>query len=250
MARPSLTAPDMKVGVIVFARMGSSRLPGKALRPLGERPLLGRVLDRARQVRRAAGIVLATSTDPSDEPLISFAVREGVNVFRGNLTDVALRAFKCASANGWVAFARVCGDRPFFDPAAVDGAIDRMVQDPNNPPDLVSNLLGGSVAPGLVVEVMHTRGLARVLQESTDPQDREHVTRYIYSRPQQFQLVCAGEVPVTSEGLHFAVDTKSDLEAARYVTERLSDPATASVLEIAELMKAWRNGHESPDPAL
>ena len=230
---------EARVGVIVFARMGSTRLPGKALLPVGHRPLLGHVLDRARLIRGANGLTLATSTDPADEPLVAFALREGLTVFRGSLADVARRALDCAVANGWAAFARVCGDQVFLDPAAVGQAIERMLDNPADPPDLVSNRLPGSVARGLTVEVVRIPALSRVLEQSADPQDREHITRYMYAHPDEFRLASAGAVPAGTEGLCLVVDTSSDLTRARYVAERLPQPPTASMREVAELVRAW-----------
>ena len=238
---------EARVGVIVFARMGSTRLPGKALLPVGHRPLLGHVLDRARQILGANGLILATSTDPADEPLVAFALREGLTVFRGSLTDVARRALDCAVANGWAAFARVCGDQAFFDPAAVGLAIERMLGTPPDLPDLVSNSLPGRVACGLTVEVIRTSALSRVLEQSADPLDREHITRYMYSHPEEFRLVNAGAVPPDTEGLRFVVDVPRDLTRARYVADRLPQPATASMLDVAELLRAWEQ--ENPDEA-
>jgi len=227
--------------------MSSTRLPGKALLPVGARPLLGHVLDRARRIPGAKGLVLATSTDPADEPLVAFAQREGVTVFRGSLADVARRAVDCAIANGWTAFARVCGDQAFLDPAAVGQAITRMLDDGTDSPDLVSNRLPGIVARGVAVEVVRTPALSRVLEESADPADREHITRYMYAHPENFHLVGGGMFPPATEGVCFVVDTPRDLTRARHVAERLSHPATASVLEVAELVRAWDQAH--PDGA-
>ena len=237
----------MNIGVIVFARMGSTRLPGKALLPVGPRPLLGHVLDRARQILGANGMVLATSTNPTDEPLVAFAVRESVTVFRGALADVARRALDCAVGNRWAAFARVCGDQAFLDPAAVSLAIERMLGTPTDPPDLVSNRVAGRVARGLTVEVVRTSALSRVLEQSADPQDREHITRYMYSHPEDFRLISAGAVSPATDGLRFVVDTPRDLTRARYVAERLPQPATASMPEVAALLRAWER--ENPEGA-
>ena len=232
---------------MVFARMGSTRLPGKALLPVGPRPLLGHVFDRARQILGASGVILATSTDPADEPLVAFAVRESVTIYRGALADVARRALACAVAHRWTAFARVCGDQAFLDPAAVALAIERMLGSPTDPPDLVSNRLAGTVAPGLTVEAIRTSALSRVVEQNADPQDREHITRYMYAHPEDFRLVSAGAVPPETEGLRFVVDTPRDLTRARYVAERLPQPATASTLEVAGLLRAWEQ--QNPDEA-
>jgi spore coat polysaccharide biosynthesis protein SpsF len=228
----------MTAGVIVFARMQSSRLPGKALLALGERPLIGRVLDRARRVREACGVVLATSTDGSDDPLAAFAHSEGVALHRGSLDNVALRAFECAREQGWTAFARICGDRPFFDPGDTDRALALLGQYASRSIDLVSSRLSGPVPPGLTTEVVRTAALEKALKLTTDPQDLEHVTRYLYAHPEDFRLM---GIPVAGmgEGVRLVVDTDEDLRRARYIISHLSNPADASVSDIAMLAKAW-----------
>jgi spore coat polysaccharide biosynthesis protein SpsF len=228
----------MNVGVIVFARMQSSRLPGKALLALGDRPLVGRVLDRANRVREACGVVLATSTDASDDPLVDFAQSEGVRVHRGSLDNVALRAFECAREQRWTAFARVCGDRPFFEPGDTDRAIARLAEYAGRGIDLVSSRLSGAVPPGLTTEVVRTAALEKALGQTAEPQDLEHVTRYLYAHPEDFRLM---GIPVTGmgEGLRLVVDTAEDLRRARYIIGRLSNPAEASFTDIAVLARAW-----------
>jgi spore coat polysaccharide biosynthesis protein SpsF len=229
----------MNIGVIVFARMQSSRLPGKALMALGDRPLVGRVLDRARRVRGACGVILATSTDGSDDPLADFARSEGIAVHRGSLDNVALRAFECAREQGWTSFARVCGDRPFFNPGDTARAIACLAEGyAGKAIDLVSSRLSGPVPPGLTTEVVRTAALEKALDMSADPQDLEHVTRYLYAHPEVFRLV---GIPVTGmgESLRLVVDTDEDLQRARFIIGHLPNPAEASFAEVADLARAW-----------
>ena len=228
----------MNAGVIVFARMQSSRLPGKALLALGDRPLVGRVLDRANRVREACGVVLATSTDASDDVLADFAQSEGVRVHRGSLDNVARRAFECAREQGWTAFARVCGDRPFFEPGDTDRAIAHLADSAGRGIDLVSSKLSGPVPPGLTTEVVRTAALEKALGLTTEPQDLEHVTRYLYAHPEDFRLMGI-RVPGMGEGLRLVVDTTEDLRRARYIIDHLSNPAEASFTDIAVLARAW-----------
>jgi spore coat polysaccharide biosynthesis protein SpsF len=227
----------MKAGVIVFARLMSSRLPGKALLPLGGRPMVGRVIDRARRVRLARGVVLATSTDPADDRLAEFAAAEGVDVYRGPLDNVARRALDCARAHGWTAFARVCGDRPFFGPEDTDRAIACMA-DGGDAVDLVSGALAGPVPPGLTTEVIRTGALDRMLSLTRDSNDLEHLTRYMYAHPAQFRMAGVA-VTGAGEAVRLVVDTEQDLRRARYIVDRLGDPAAADLAEIVRLAQAW-----------
>ena len=228
----------MSVGAIVFARMRSSRLPGKALLPIGEQPLLGLVLRRARRAKNIAAVVVATSTDASDDAVEAFAHEAGAPVFRGPLENVAARALGCAREFGFDAFARICGDRPFLEPEHIDVSIERLVDAPLAV-DLVTNTLDGPVPPGLTTEVVRTDALARALSYTSDPQDLEHVTKYFYGHADRFHVVSGAHVPASLRGLRFVVDTSEDLQRARFIVERLENPAMATLPEIAALARVW-----------
>ncbi len=229
----------MRVGAIVFARMSSSRLPGKALLPIGQRPLLGWVLERTARARGLAQVVVATSTDPSDDALETFARESGVAVYRGSLDNVVGRALACAREFDFTAFARVCGDRAFLEPADIEVAIQHMTQDAAAPLDLVTNTLGGPVPAGLTTEVVRTDALAEVLAQTSDPQDLEHLTRYFYRHANRFRIAGSASVPAVLQDVRFVVDTTEDLQRARHIVERLDDPATAPLTEIAMLARTW-----------
>jgi spore coat polysaccharide biosynthesis protein SpsF len=230
-------------GLIIFSRFGSTRLPGKALVSIGSRTLLGHVIARARLVTEAAEIVVATSVDPSDDAIASAARTEGVKVFRGSLEDVAQRAVDCASAAGWTAFARVCGDRYFFDSGAIDGAISRMRTSPEPAADLVTNVAEGPVPPGLTVEVVRVAALRRALNESGDAQDREHVTKYFYAHRDRFRLEGVPRPPRIAEGLRFVVDDAADLARARFIEAQLRDSLTADLEVVADVARRWGAVH-------
>jgi spore coat polysaccharide biosynthesis protein SpsF len=102
----------MSIGVIVQARMSSSRLPGKVLREVQGRALLGHLLDGLRQAKGPDTLLVATSVDPSDDA-----------VWRGPLDDVAARFLGAAEAASLDAAVRICADSPLLDPALVDQAV-------------------------------------------------------------------------------------------------------------------------------
>ena len=109
---------------VVQSRFSSKRLPGKALKLIYNREMLGRVLDRIRLSKSISKIIVATSQDAEDDKIISFCEREHVNTFRGNLDDVLSRffhIFKNENVNGLV---RINGDSPLIDPDLIDLAVD------------------------------------------------------------------------------------------------------------------------------
>jgi spore coat polysaccharide biosynthesis protein SpsF len=197
-----------RAGILVFARMTSARLPGKALRDFGGMPLLAWVLRRARTLPHP--VFLATSDDPSDDPLIELAQSEQVDVHRGSLDDVLGRAAGAASRFDLDVIARLCGDRPYFDTGEMAHAIGIALADPSI--DLVSNWIPGRTAPGLTTEVMSRAALERAAREVGTAEGREHLTQWMYAPAAGMRIE-----PITSRANsisgRFAVDTAEDLHA-------------------------------------
>ena len=119
---------------IVLARLDSSRLPHKALRKVHGTPLIGYALERARQIRSLAQVVLATTERGVDDPLAAYAQSAGVAVFRGATDNVAQRCVDCATLHGADYFVRLNADSPFPDPALIEEGLRALDADP--PPDL------------------------------------------------------------------------------------------------------------------
>ena len=174
----------MRIGVLIFSRYDSSRLPGKALLNLDGRELLGRVIDRSKKLRNACEVAVATSDRSTDDVIADFAIEQGIHVFRGHADDVAARAVDACRFFGWDAFARICGDRPFYDIAIVDSAIDYMI---NEPCDLITTEGKYSLPPGLTTEVVLLEALERFLPNFSKFH-REHLTSFFYERTDYFRI--------------------------------------------------------------
>lgn len=223
--------------ILILARFSSRRLPGKALCDIAGRPLLGRVIDRMRQVRGHPAIVVATSEQPDDDAIAKFADEQGVAVFRGALNDVAGRCLAAAEAHGFDCLARVSGDSPFICPEIVGLAIDRFFRDG---PDLETNVFPRSYPTGISIEVMATATLRRLLDATQADEDREHVTRYIYANPDQFVIDNFSALDDRYQGLQLTVDTVLDLQRARWICGQLAArAATAPLDDIAALARRW-----------
>ena len=144
---------------IVQARLSSSRLPGKVLRPIMGRAMILYELERLSRSRRIDNIVLATSEDESDDPLAETVCSAGYAVFRGSLNDVLARYYHCAAAYGAEHVVRITGDCPLIDPAVVDRVIECHLNEGN---DYTSNTIGEATYPdGLDTEVMRLTALER-----------------------------------------------------------------------------------------
>lgn len=199
-----------RAGIVVFSRMSSSRLPGKALRDFGGMPLLAWVIRRARTLPYP--VFLATSTDPSDDPLEALAVSEGIAVHRGPLDDVLGRAVGAVQRFEIDTMARLCGDRPYFDTGEMRKAIELAMSDPTI--DLVSNWIPGRTAPGLTTEVIARRALERAAHEAESPAEREHVTTWFYDRARDVRIERIESRANDLDG-RYAVDTPADLASLR-----------------------------------
>ncbi|ABB40472.1 acylneuraminate cytidylyltransferase [Oleidesulfovibrio alaskensis G20] len=112
------------VGIIILARLDSTRLPGKALRTAAGKEMLGYVVERARMVRGVSEIVLATTDRTVDDRLEEYAAACDLAVFRGSDVDVAGRVAACVRWRGWDAFVRINGDSPFIDPQTISSAVN------------------------------------------------------------------------------------------------------------------------------
>lgn len=207
----------MRVLGILQARMTSSRLPGKVLAPVLGEPMIARQIERLRRVTGMDGLVVATSTDSSDDALVGVVSALGIDVARGSLDDVLGRFMSVIDERQPDVVVRLTADCPLVSPAVADRVISTFV---SSDADYVSNTLGPTYPDGLDVEVVRADALRWVAEHSTDPHEREHVTLGVYRRPERFALVnVEGEEDLSS--LRWTVDNVADLAFVRTVYERL-----------------------------
>jgi len=218
-AAVEITGPKALNLAILQARMTSSRLPGKVMAPVLGQPMIGRQLERLGRSARIGRIVVATSTDPSDDPLAAYVEGLGHLVYRGSLADV-LDRFGGAMALVPEAdtVVRLTADCPLADWTVIDATIDCR-RDAGA--DYASNTPAVRTYPhGLDVEVMSREALERACREAADPYEREHVTPFIYRRPDEFRLAYLSQ-PVSLAHLRWTVDLPEDLAFVRDVYARL-----------------------------
>ena len=173
----------MRTVCIVQARMSSTRLPGKVLLPLAGREVLAHVLDRLDFCKTLDEVVVATSSDASDDVLAKWCRARGVRVFRGSLHDVLDRYYQCAIEHKATAVVRITADCPALDPTLVDEVVRGFHAGGY---DLF--YLGGEFPDGLDCEVFSFAALERAWREAALPSEREHVGPYIANHPKWFRL--------------------------------------------------------------
>lgn len=216
-----------RIGVVVQARMTSSRLPGKVALPIGDRPSLALLVERLRRSDGIDGMVVATSEDSDDDAVAALAKSLGVPCHRGPRDDVAGRLLGASRAGDFDALVRICADSPLLDPALVSVAVALYRSGWS---DLVSNVFPRSFPKGQSVEVISNAALRRVVTLSNAPDDREHVTKYIYNNPISFKITSFQRSPSRSE-IRMCVDTHEDYMRINQLAIKLGSNVIRASLE-------------------
>lgn len=204
---------NAKITAIVQARMGSARLPGKVMAQIANKPMLWHVVERLKRAESIHSIVVATTTDEIDRPILKLAEDSGVGGYAGSVEDVLDRYYQAARQLNGDAIVRVTADCPLLDPRVTDKVTSRyLVGDC----DYVANTLRRTYPDGLDVEVFSHEALESAWKEARLTSEREHVTSYIWKNPERFRL--AGVENNADLGcLRWAVDESEDLEFVRQV---------------------------------
>lgn len=233
----------MTAGIIILCRHGSSRLPGKILRAIRGRTVLGHIVDRVRRGADDSPIVVATSTDASDDPIAAYCRRSNFDCFRGPLEDVAGRFLACADSRGWDYAVRINGDNLFVDPDTLRAMLAIASTDAY---DFVTNVPGRSFPFGMSVEVLRTEFYRQAIAGVTDAAHREHVTSFLYENPGiGRRFVHENRQVPRAQGLRLALDTEFDLRLCESIVERMDRaPASYGLREITRLATETAD----PDP--
>ncbi|QBK04412.1 acylneuraminate cytidylyltransferase [Hylemonella gracilis] len=198
------------VGLVVQARMGSTRLPGKVLRPVGHLTLLGHVIGRLSQLPQRWPVVVATSTDARDDAIVAWCRQADVATFRGSEHDVLDRYLQCARTWDFEHVVRLTADNPFTDVPE----LERLVQlHLDGGFDYTHSF--GMMPLGVGTEVISRSALERSHVEGLQPHHREHVNEYIQEQPELFRIGVL-DIPANKRApnLRLTVDTEEDWRRA------------------------------------
>jgi spore coat polysaccharide biosynthesis protein SpsF (cytidylyltransferase family) len=197
----------MRNVIIIQARMGSSRLPNKAMTLIDGRPVIGYLLKRVQKVRIVDAIVVATSYHRQNDALADYVKQSGFAVFRGEEDDVLDRYYQAAQAYGAETVVRIMGDCPLIDPHVIERVMkEYMIGDY----DYASNVLDPTFPDGMEVEVFSFAALKKSWKEAQFPSQREHVTLYMRNR-REFKKANVTHVPDLSTE-RWVLDTPQDLQ--------------------------------------
>lgn len=225
----------MKVLAIVQARLGSSRLPGKVLRPVLGQPLLYYQMERLERCENIDEIVVATTKEEKDDPLACYCEEQGWNLFRGDENDVLDRFVKTADQYGGDVIVRLTADCPLIDPLIIDHVIDLYLSEPGEK-IYVSNVIERTFPRGMDVEVFSRDALKEMATQAKSLEEREHVTLYMRDPENGFEFRS-----VTNEDdlsmLRLTVDEEDDFVLVSQIIEHLyPDDPEFGLMEILELL--------------
>jgi spore coat polysaccharide biosynthesis protein SpsF len=190
----------MKILIVVQARTGSTRLPNKIMMPLAGKPLLQRMIERVRAAKTNFDLVVATTSDKSDDIVRDLCKELGYDCYRGHPTDLLDRHYRAAIERKANVVVKIPSDCPLIDPAVIDRVLAYSIQH-HDKFDYVGNLHPPSYPDGNDVEVMTLDALGVAWREATRDFEREHTTPFIWDNPDRFRIGCVA----WETGLNFSM---------------------------------------------
>jgi spore coat polysaccharide biosynthesis protein SpsF len=209
--------------------MGSTRLPGKVLKPIGHRPLLGHVAGRLEMLKHPHKAVVATSDRPGDDAIAAWCEEQSVACFRGSEQDVLARYDGAAQAFGLDPIIRLTADNPFTDMEELDRLIELHQAEGN---DFTQSF--AALPIGVGAEIFSRAALMQSTRDGHAPHHREHVDEYMIENPQIFRtgnLTVDG--PKNRPDVRLTVDTEEDYRRACFIAERAQDKWATTLEAIA-----------------
>ena len=169
-----------KVVLIIQARMGSTRLPGKSIMDLAGTPLVGRILERVKRTKRIDEIVLATSDEEQDNVLENLSDDYSVSCFRGSENDLVDRYYQAAKLYNADIVLRLPADNPCPEPGEYDRLIDYQLSSNKDFSSNICNFMNNGYPDGIGVEAFTFKALQKIWENEKDPHKREHVALNFY----------------------------------------------------------------------
>lgn len=206
-----------RVTAVIFARMNSTRLPGKVLKKIGSKPLLLHTIERLKSSQEINQIVLAIPDNKKNDILEEFAKKNSINFFRGSEENVLERFYLAAKESKADVVVEVPADKPLIDPEIIDLAIRKNLEEKA---DFTCTDRPEKFLPlGLDVGVLNFKALKKAYKNA---QNREHITTYFYKNPKVFKI---NSVPFSKSlrcpNLRLTIDTKADFELINKIYEGL-----------------------------
>ena len=225
---------EKKITVMIQARTGSTRLPNKVLAKIEKKPMIWHIINRVKKIKSVQQIALITTKEQDDKILLKLAKENGIIEFAGMTSDVLDRHYQCAKMINADPIIRITSDCPLVDPVIVEEVLQFYLK---NKYDFVSNAIIPTYPDGIDVEVFSFEALEKAAKKAKKSYDREHVTTYFISHPNQFK-VFSYQNEKDFSSLRWTVDRKEDLKFVRKIYSKMK-PKT--VFFMNDILKILRN---------
>lgn len=229
----------MKIGVIIQARMGSTRLPGKIMKKIEQKTVLEYVISSLEKSKFIQEIVIATTKNKEDDVIEDKVKKLGKKIYRGSQDNVLERYTFAARENKLDIVIRITSDCPLIDVNIVDSIISEFI---DKKPDYISNTIKRTYPRGMDCEVFSINSLERAYTDAESDSDKEHVTPYIYKNQDKFKIsnYCADE---DNSKYRITLDVEEDFEVISFIIKEINnkrlDFSYESVIKIIEDSKIY-----------
>lgn len=209
----------MNIVAIIQARMTSTRLPGKVLKKVLNKTLLEYQLERVSRSNFIDEIIVATTVNKTDEPIVELCKKFGYSTYRGSEEDVLSRYYEAANQANADIIVRLTSDCPLIDPNVIDQVIELFIEKQHDI-DYATNTLKRTYPRGMDTEVFTIEALQNTYLQAKLMKEREHVTAYIYSNPNKFRLANL-ECETDLSQYRWTVDTEEDFDLIELIIKNL-----------------------------
>lgn len=229
----------MNIVAITQARMNSTRLPGKVLKMVNGKTLLDYQLDSLKKSKLLNQVVVATTTELTDDAIVQLCIKREQAFFRGSESNVLERYYLAAKKYKADIVVRITSDCPLIDVEIVDNIIKQFI---GNKADYASNTLERTYPRGMDTEVFSMKALEKAYNEASEQSELEHVTPYIYFHPQLFKLLSI-ENDINYSKYRWTVDTAKDFELIEklilFLSSQHKEINLNNLLNAMEQHKEW-----------
>lgn len=197
----------MKLGIIIFSRLSSTRFKGKALKKINKCYILEIIYRRLLKATKKIPIIIATTNNVSDNKIANFCEKRKIKLFRGSNKNVLLRAKECCEKFNLDSFVRICADRPFLDYNLLKRMIKKFLLGKY---DIVTNVFPKTYSYGLTCEIIKVSALNKIDKKKIKRGDTEHIFNYFYRNNKKFKIKNFYIKNQKNKNLKLSLDTKKD----------------------------------------
>ena len=233
-----------KTAIIIQARVGSSRYPGKILKKISDLPLIEWVIKRVKGSKKIKNIILATTSNKIDDVLVKIAKQNKILIYRGENKNVLNRFYEASKKNRVKTIVRVCADNPFVDSRQIDILINAFNKNNHDYICNHQNKLNSNYADGFGAEIFSFQTLKKIHNFAKNRAHKEHITKYIWDNSEKFKILAIpAPKSLAFPKLKFDINTKKDFNLINRLVKKnkINLKSSANDIVIFKLLEKNKN---------